>query len=311
MENQFPKASFVGELKFESISVPCYVLENNQRLIAKDGIQRAMGYEGKSENWLSEFMSHLNRLTHVDPDLLDALAVSVQFQIAKPNGSFLVKEGTLPETLLKSCNAIIRAKNEGFLFVSELKFAKSAEIIVRNFNFAETEKAIDFASGLELFKSNHKEVLSRFMSQNLEIDYFIWIKTFPDEFFEHIFKFKQWSWTDLNANAAEVADFLNNIIFTRLDESVISIIQRNRPRMKYRKQNSSEKYLQNPELSTHLNAVQTLIKIAENEENLFSLLLNNAFPKQRNFRKLNHTAESRDVAESDFEQLLKKSVKNR
>lgn len=39
-------------LKITNIHLYCYILENKQKVITGDSVQKFLGYEGKSENWL-------------------------------------------------------------------------------------------------------------------------------------------------------------------------------------------------------------------------------------------------------------------
>lgn len=308
MDSKINTSQFKGSISLDSVSLDCHVLTDGTRLFSVYGIQKCMGYEGKSENWLYEFISHLDRLMPVDPILLEELSESISFKQTLPNGSIITSMGILPNIFFTACNAILKAKNEGFLFVSELKFAKVAETILSNIDFAEVNNIIDYSTGVELYKGNHKELLSRFLKNHLENNCFIWIKAFPDSFFKAIFDFKDWKWADLNTNTAEVADFFTDTIFSRVSDEAFSELEASKPRMKYRKKNTPQTYLENSQLSAHLHSISTLIKVAEQEENLFTLLLNNAFPKKRSFKSLKSGTERQNETLSQFDQLLIKSV---
>src|SRR5688572_15108881 len=183
MDSKLPVAAFGSEtqkLKIGSFTFSCYLLENGRRLFLKNSIQKAFGYDGKSENWLFEFLMHINRLTPIEPVILEALGKDIVFQVKSGDG-FTKRVGISPNLFVEACRAIVTANDDGFLYMSEVRFAKTAESILAAIGDSDIEKLIDFATGYELFKQNHKDALSRYMVTNGS-QYANWIKSFPDSF---------------------------------------------------------------------------------------------------------------------------------
>lgn len=282
MESTIPCAVFGSEsqkLKIGSFTFSCYLLENGQRLLLKSSIPKAFGYDGKSESWLFEFLIHINRLTPVEPVILEALGKDIVFNVK--SGENLTKRlGISPNLFVEACRTIITANQAGFLYMSEVKFAKAAESILKSIGDSDIEKLIDYATGYERYKQNHKDALSRFLSQNgnLHAD---WVKSFPDTFFQAIFAFKGWSWKNLNENADKTGEYINNLIFSRIDDDLFSVLQATKPKMHYRKKNTPEQYLENPDLKAYMQTVMAFLRAADRNDAIFEQLLTKTYQIRR------------------------------
>lgn len=283
MESNLPVAAFGSEsqkLKIGAFTFSCYLLENGRRLFLKNSVQKAFGYEGKSENWLFEFLMHINRLTPVEPVILEALSKDVAFYVKSGDG-FQKKTGMSPNLLIEACRAIVSANSDGFLYMSEVKFAKAAQDILDSIADSDIEKLIDYTTGYELYKQNHKDALSRFMVGSGNT-YGNWIKSFPDSFFQNIFAFKGWNWKKLVENPDMVAHYFNDLIFSRIEDALFDTLQASKPKMQYRKKNSPEQYLENPDLKAYIQTIAAFLRAADGNQAIFEQLLSKSFPVKRN-----------------------------
>lgn len=301
-----------SKLKLDGLELQCYILEGGQHVIIIDSIQKAMGYKGKSKNWLFEFLMHINRLTLIDPALLEALARKIALEAASTVAGD-IKYGIEANRFLEACQAIMKAKDEGFLYLSELTFAKAAEKILKSTEEKGIGKLIDFATGFELYKNNHKEALLRFYLKNSGQKSAVWLRSFPDDFFEMIFKFRGWNWRDLNINAQMVAGFLNDMVFSRIAPRLLEELEESKPKMKYRKKNTQEEYLEHPGLSTHLLGISALMTSSGKSLPIFEQLLTRTFPRQNELKFPGNETHDIDLKKQDeklseFNETLKKAL---
>jgi hypothetical protein len=281
--NKLPTAAFGSEaqkLKLESFTFSCYLLENGRRVLLKNSVQKAFGYDGKSENWLFEFLMHVNRLTPVEPVILEALSKDIAFQVKSGDG-FTKRLGISPNLFVEACRTIVAANEAGFLYMSEIPFAKAAENILKSIGNTDIEKLIDYATGYELYKQNHKDALSRSLTADGN-PHANWIKSFPDSFFQTIFAFKGWSWKDLNENPEKTGAYINDIIFSRVDDDLFEALEATKPKMQYRKKNTPEQYLENQNLKAYMQTVIAFLRAADRNETIFEQLLTKSFPIRRN-----------------------------
>ncbi|HLA55405.1 MAG TPA: hypothetical protein VK623_04860 [Flavobacterium sp.] len=316
MENSKPyKIKYGAEkfkLKLEHIELSCFILENNSRVFTKDSIQKAMGYLGKSEDWLNEFLIHINRITTIDPELLEELPKSILFQIEDSGDKTILKQGILAKMLIDACQAITKANNEGFLYLSEQKFARAAEVILKNTTGKNVDKLIDFATGYELFKQNQKDNLARYMGNNSSGNHFAWIKTLPDGFFEKAFVSMDLNWTNMTENIMSVANYADDIVFSRLDNQILELLASSKPRMKYRKVNTPEQFLEHPKLKEYLHVITGLHKASGGNQGIFEQLLNKTYPKKTKKTKNSIIQAKKNTFDSQeffgFNENLKKAL---
>ncbi len=267
------------KLRLGALEFPCFLLENGQRILSKNGVQKAMGYDGKSENWLFEFLMHINRLTVVDPALLESLGKTIIFEIKKSHETQL-QTGLDPKLFVEACKTIVKANEDGFLYLSEQKFARNADTVLKAIGDDKIEDMIDFACGFERFKQNHKDALARWMTVN-EMEYGIWVKSFPDRFFETIFALQSWKWEDLNLQKEMIAEYFADTIFSRVEPELLEVLLTSKPKMKYRRKNTPEHYLENENLASYLRTILLLADTSANNPAIFEQLLNKGFPKKR------------------------------
>lgn len=284
MENSKILTSVFGseaqKLKIGNHAFSCYILENGQRVLLKNSVPKTFGYDGKSDNWLFEFLMHINRLTPVEPVILEALGKDIVFQVKSGEG-FTKRLGISPNLFVEACRTIAQANDAGFLYMSELRFAKAAENILKNIGDADIEKLIDYATGYELYKQNHKDALARYLGNaNTHAG---WIKSFPDSFFSALFGFKGWNWKDLNENPEATGAYVNDIIFSRIEDDLFETLSATRPKMQYRKKNTPEHYLEHPELRSYMQTVIAFIRASDRNEAIFEQLLAKSYPKRREF----------------------------
>ena len=58
-----------------------------------------------------------------------------------------------------------------------------------------------------------------------------WVKKFPDEFYENIYKLKGWVWPGMSKNRySVVGHYTNNLVFERLAPGLLSDLQAKSPR---------------------------------------------------------------------------------
>lgn len=305
MTSIIPTVSFGSDplkLKIGRKNLICFILSDGQRIVALESIPKLLGYDGKSPNWLFEFLMSVNRLTPIEPALLESLGRPVIFT---NQNSQTLRQGIPANVFTEACRAIVKAKEEGFLYMSELKFAKAAEDVLSVLN-DEVIEMIDQATGFTLFKQNHKESLARKMAKATESNYPVWMKSFSDEFYEMILDFRGWKWQDLNSDSSKVGDYLIDLIFSRIDGSLLEILETTKPKMKYRKGNSREQYLEHPELSAHISAISALVKASANNNSIFEQLLAKSLPKKREMELSNQDATA--IRPSFFDESLSRVI---
>lgn len=284
----------------------CYILENMERVFTINSIQKALGYDGKSENWLTEFLTTINKFIPIYTELITrfnnfSLAINL-FETQK-----LPIKTIESKFLLEACIAILKAKNEGFLNVSQLKYSKAATAILENIGNSNINDLIDEATGFNLFKKNSVTQIIQYLQNQVQDSAYEWLSTVPDEFIESLMLMNESNWTDINKNRSILAKIINDIIYSRIDNNLLEEMRVLKPKRDYKRKNNLKQDTEHPKLKEYITAIQSLIKASVNNWNIFIQLINKAYPKQKNRTVINYPENKENLyeSESNFNEKLK------
>lgn len=267
-----------------SVEVPCYVLSNGQRVLSGNGMQKALGYSGSSGDWLIRFLNNKSLSPHLNAGVLDTLSSRVEFIRPGAGGSVSNTYGYDATVLIDICDAILTAKNAGDLTPKQLIYAVYAETIIRAVAKVGIVALIDEVTGYQ--KARSEDALQKFLQKFLEDEKAKWIRTFPPDFFEAIFKMKGWDWNIANEGKKPqvVGHYINNYVYSRIAPKVLNELRERNP--KNEKGNRKGKYPQwiNPEyghpiLKERLNTLTAFARAAGYNWNTWDRMVKRAFPK--------------------------------
>ena len=179
--------------------------------------------------------------------------------------------------------AISKAYLRGKLPARNEEIGRNAEILDDGFSKVGIIALIDEATGYE--KIRDKDSLRDFLNKFLLKEHAKWVPTFPDEFFEMIFKMKGWTWYYAGSKKPSVVGhYINDFVYSRLAPQVLKELKILNPTTEkgYRKHKHSQfidETFGHPQLKEHLHALIALGKASGHNWNNFKRLLNRAFPK--------------------------------
>lgn len=261
-------------------TIECYILPGLEPVVEKRSFQRALGYDGRSTRWLYDFLIHLSRTIPISVDLLDAIQENRHFEVRGQNGDIALKLAIEPKTALKVCQIISQANKQGQLYLSELKFAKAADAILQAFDDETFLDRIRFVTGFERYKINVREKTIKTLTKANPDLVYRWILTIPDAFLESVFEFYGLGWEDAADHTDEIAAFLDEFLFSRLDPDNLLALQA-KPRMMYSKEFSTEKYQENQLFSQQMQGLWALMRLSNRHLALLTPLTEKAYPAQR------------------------------
>jgi hypothetical protein len=265
------------------------------RLISLKSANKTLGYDGKSKNWPFEFLTHLNRLMPASPVLLESTSQEI---VADDNGH--LTPAIAAKDFTELCQTISAANHNGFLYVSEQKFAKSAAAFLKDIGSHDLETVIDFVTGYERFKQNHKALVAKVMQEISGMNYPVWVKAFPDEFFEIVLAFQNDGWADLNKQSGKYATLFNDLIFSRLGDDTFDFLELTKPKMRYSRQFEVENYRIQPALQAHLLEVAALLRTAALDAAIFNQMLSKRFPVQRVLAQISRITSTEPIVSNDL-----------
>lgn len=274
-------------LRIGDLELPCYVLENGMRVFSGRGIQKALGSTSSSGTWLSTFVksdnlkSILQEIKAGDATVFDRLTTPVRFERIGAGGSQSTTYGYEATLFIDLCDAIIKAGEVG-LDINPI-FIKHANIIIRAVAKTGIIALVDEATGYDKERVKGKELLQDYLRQFLQEEAAKWIKTFPDQFFEDLYKMRRWNWERTTNRPGVVGKWINDIVYSRLAPALPQALDKLNPRNA--NGNRGHKHHQNltreiglPRLKQHLEAVHAIVVISNYDWYKFMVNLDKAYP---------------------------------
>ena len=200
------------KLKLGTIELDTYVLDDYIHVIEKNKLEKALGKEGKSEQWLLDFFVSIKNYVVLSDEFVETLTYPIAFTCKRRRKT--EKLFRLQRTFfIEIITTIAKAKNAGYLSLNQLKTGKVADKIIAFLENRFIKNLIDEATGFSFYKENAKEKFKDFFLKHKSDPAFEWIKTFSDAFYEDLFTYLEMSWVDLKNNPVKMADFIYSTIF--------------------------------------------------------------------------------------------------
>lgn len=283
MAKKIPKATYSGILKIGESEIPCYVLENGERILSTSGMMKSLGrsrYGKKPERSdLPVFLEAKNIEPYVYKELKEG-AKTLIFRTDKGQRITGYKAEILPTI----CEIYLKARDENVLQANQLPIAKKCEILVRGFARVGIIALIDEATGYQVYRSRKalEELLDKYISKEL-ID---WAKTFPDEFYLEMFRLRGWNYYPFivpKKRPGVVGHYTNDLVYERIGPDVLKELRKNNPKdSKGRRRHKLFQWLTDdvghPKLKEHLVGVITLMKAATKWDQFYRSM-QRVFPK--------------------------------
>ncbi len=266
------------------IEIPCYVLEDERRVLVQGAMIAALGMarggptKYSTGDRLTRFTGQKALEPHISRETALVIANPVKFRT--PNGA--IAYGYEATILPDICEAVLRARDEGRLQSQQMKIAQRCELLIRGFARVGIIALVDEATGYQEYRARLalEEILTKFISEELRK----WVKTFPDEFYRELFRLRGLSYSEVSSKRPVLLGRLtNDIVYRRLAPGVLEELQRITPKLpsgrrqhKYHQRLTED--IGHPRLREHLASVITLMKASPNWST-FHRLLQRSMPK--------------------------------
>lgn len=276
-----PKVTHEGSLKFLNIELPCYVLENGQRVLSQRGISEAFtgsrggGAVETGAHKLPRFLAKKDVKSFINNDLMARINQSIEFLPKSGRSAFGYDAFLLPEI----CEVVIDAcKASGQLESTQYAVA---ETLIRGFARVGIAALIDEATGYQ--KDREKDALAKILEKFVAKELQPWMKTFPSDYYEHLFRIYGLPYPP-EGNPAWKPQFFghitNNVVYERLAPEILpelkSLASKAEKKAKLHQWLSSD--IGHPKLREHLASIVTLLKISTSKEQ-FHQLVDQIHPK--------------------------------
>lgn len=141
---------------------------------------------------------------------------------------------------------------------------------------------VDEATGFQ--EARDRRALQELLDQFLRKELAAWAKRFPDEFYERIFRLRNWKWKGRGTNPPQVvAAYTKDLVYARLAPGVIEELEKRNPLEGGKRKAKHHQWLTDdvghPALAQHLHAVITLMRVSTSWSQ-FKLFLDQAHPRR-------------------------------
>lgn len=275
--SKLPRATHSGVVKIGDIEIPCAVLDTGQRVLTQSGFMRALGRarQAKGRQYydadvnMPAFLTAKNIRPFVSKDL-EVTSSQILFR-QKGHKAF----GYPAELLPQVCGVFLDALKAGVLVPTQLHIAEKAQILIRGLATVGIVALVDEATGFQEYRDS--QALQAILDAYLKKEFAAWAKRFPDEFYYHIFRLKNWEWKGRKVNPPQVvAHFTKDIVYSRLAPHILEELERRNPMENGRRRSRHHQWLTedigHPALAQHLHAVITLMRVSSTWEQFMAML---------------------------------------
>ncbi len=283
MVEKILKSTHEGNLPIGNVIIPSAVLEDGTRVLTSRGFLVALGRPWRGTERRTElpnFIAATNLKQFVSNELRDVLT-PIKYRNKQGN----IVAGYRAELLPLVCEVYLDARQNNALQIRQVPVAKQAEILVRSLSKIGIIALVDEATGYQEVRDRValQKILEKYLLEEYQK---LWAKRFPNEFYEEMFRLKNWQWNGMSVSRPGiVGTYTNDIVYKRLAPQVLDEIKkRNR---KLEEEGISKVHQHRwltldtgvPALDRHIHAVVALMRASPNWGAFFRSV-KRAFPIQ-------------------------------
>jgi P63C domain len=287
-DKPIPKATHAGFLSIGGLKIPVFVLEDGTRLISQRGMQTTIGMStsgGTSgAHRTARIMERIEQNLSLSKDL--SLRMKEPIIFMPPTGG-LSAYGYEATTVIDICQLILQANDKEMLLASQSNYAEAAEIVIRSFAKVGIIAVIDEVTGYQGVRP--QDALQVYLQKLVRKELAAWVKRFPDEFYENIYKLKGWRWPGMQKNRySVVAYYTRDLVYERIAPGLLEELERKSPpNEKGHRPNKLHQWLSedvgNPMLAQHLYSLMMFQRLAINSGfgwNRYVKMVDRVLPKR-------------------------------
>lgn len=282
-QKEVPQAVYTGELKIGDMVFPCSVLSNGDRILTQSDFMTGMGmyYSGwvarnrpaeDSTAGIPHFLSFKTLKPFVDKHLGSLQSIVVQYRTERGSLAHGIRADIIP----RICDVWIDADDQASLGSRQKQIAQKARLMMRALAHIGIIALVDEATGYQ--KDRASDALSKILEAFIAKELQPWVKTFPDEFYEELFRLRGLDFPKDTVKRPQYFGYLTtDIIYDRLAPGVKAELQSSTPklasgRLSQHLHRRLTPDLGHPKLREHMASVVTIMKLSEDYDDFHSKL---------------------------------------
>ena len=273
------KATHKGTLHIGDVEIPVFVLEDGTRVISGRGLTAAIGMKGRGQG-TARIVALLDRKGSANSEL----SVAIRQPLLFDGGGRLWTQGYEAHVLADLCQAILDAREGGQLRTEqEKRYGIACYVLSRAFIKVGIDALVDEATGYQEVRD--RLALQAILDKYLRKELAAWAKRFPDEFYEQLFRLRNWQWKGMKINRPSiVAHYTKDLVYERLAPGILSELEQRNPKdERGRRKHKHHQWLSDdvghPALAQHLYALTSLMRAGKSWTDFYQLV-QRAFPKK-------------------------------
>lgn len=292
--SNLPRETHRGVLKIGDKKIPCAVLDNGIRVLRERSVAIAFGKRGGGAHWkrkksqtggshLPEYVSAKNLEGFINEDVREKLSNPISYITTTGKEAYGLTAILLPEI----CDIWLKAREKGALSDIQLSTARQAEIILKGFAHIGIIALVDEATGYQEIRP--RDALQAYLEMIIRKELAAWAKKFPDEFYENIYKLKNWPWPGMKKNRfSVVAHYTRDLIYERIAPTLLVELEKKSPKNETgKRKNKLHQWLTedvgDPMLAQHLHSLVMFQRLALSNGygwNRFVKMVDRVLPKK-------------------------------
>jgi hypothetical protein len=256
-------------LRIGGHELQCYVLEDGTRVLSQAEFLEALGRHRKANvrrEGGEEPLPAILQGKAINPFITKEIAEkSRPIKFRTPSGASA--SGYRADLLPIVCEIYLKAQDANVLPPNQQHVARQAEILIRALAHVGIIALVDEASGYQEFRT--KDALSRILEAFVAKELQPWVKTFPDEFYAHLFRLRGLDYRQDSVKRPQYFGTLtNDIVWKRLAPGVLSELKKVIPKNESGRRKGTlaqglTKNIGYPKLKEHLGAVVAYMTLSD------------------------------------------------
>lgn len=207
-------------LRIGDIAIPCYVLEDETRVVSQRGLLSGLGMTKGStrsgDDQLTVLAVFLHSKCLINKHLAEVIKNPIRFR--PPHGG-RPAHGYPATVLADICEAVLAARSDGHLNDRQANLAKQCETLIRGFARVGIVALVDEATGYQ--KDRARDALAKILEAFVAKEMQPWVRKFPAEFYEEMFRLRGLPFNPESVKRPPYFGHLtNDIIYRRLAPGV-------------------------------------------------------------------------------------------
>ena len=176
-------------LRIGDVEIPCYVLEDETRVLSQRGLISGLGMVKGStrsgDDQLTVLANGLLSKSLISNDLAAVIKNPIRF---KPPHGGRAAHGYPATVLADICEAVLAARSTSNLDRRQDGLARQCEVLIRGFARVGIIALVDEATGYQ--KDRARDALAKILEKFVAKELQPWVKKFPTEFYEEMFRLR-------------------------------------------------------------------------------------------------------------------------